>query len=88
MRARTLLFPPVGDARGLLQTRQSTNVAVFPNMICSFLHLGHLILMNLLVDSLLMCFGILRVFKSLCKWFFQKGGATATRFARVLLGTP
>src|SRR3989338_740480 len=51
--AFTLLFPPVGSARALPHTRQSTLVAVFPNIICSFLHLGHLILMNLLVDSLI-----------------------------------
>src|SRR3989338_11715510 len=49
--ALTLLFPPVGSARIFPQTRQSTLVAVFPNVICSFLHLGHLILMNLLVGS-------------------------------------
>jgi len=49
--AFTLLFPPVGSASALPHTKQSTFVAVFPKVICSFLHLGHLILMNLLVGS-------------------------------------
>src|SRR3989338_1379707 len=50
--ALILLLPPVGSASILPQTKHATLVAVFPNVICSFLHFGHLILMNLLVDSL------------------------------------
>ncbi len=43
-------------------------VEVLPNMICSFLHFGQRILMNLLVDSLLaIVFGSSRRFKSLLK---------------------
>jgi hypothetical protein len=49
--ARTLLFPPVGSASTLPHTKQSTLVALLPNIICSFLHLGQRIFMNLLVDS-------------------------------------
>lgn len=45
-RARTLLFPPVGSANDFPHTRQSMGVLALPNMICSFLHFGHLILMN------------------------------------------
>ena len=39
-------FPPVGSAKGLLQTKHLTVVETFPKMICSFLHLGHLTLIN------------------------------------------
>ena len=46
-------FPPVGSAKGLLQTKHSTNVETFPNIICSFLHLGHLTLINFDVGSIL-----------------------------------
>lgn len=47
----TLLLPDVGSASSLPQMRQSTTLLAFPNIICSFLHLGHCILMNLLVVS-------------------------------------
>ena len=47
-----LVFPPVGSAMVLLHTRQFTNVVAFPKIICSFLHFGHLILMNRDVGSL------------------------------------
>ena len=50
--ALTLLFPPVGSASILPQTKHVTLEDAFPNITCSFLHLGHLILMNLLVCSL------------------------------------
>ena len=33
------------------QTKHFTLVALFPNVICSFLHFGHLIFMNLLDGS-------------------------------------
>ena len=52
--ALTLLFPPVGSANILPHTKQVIFEDAFPNIICSFLHLGHLILTNLLVGSLIL----------------------------------
>ena len=48
-----LLLPLVGSANLLPHTRQATLEDALPNIICSFLHLGHLILTNLLVCSLI-----------------------------------
>src|SRR3989338_10753632 len=50
--ALILLLPPVGSAITFSHTRHFIMVLVFPNIICSFLHLGHLIFMNLLLVSL------------------------------------
>ena len=41
-----LIFPPVGTARILEQTRHLTTVDAFSNMTCSFLQFLHLIRMN------------------------------------------
>ena len=46
-------FPPVGSANSLPQTKHFTLELAFPKMICSFLHLGHLTLTNLLVGFVL-----------------------------------
>src|SRR3989338_5046418 len=46
-------FPPVGSMRSLLQTRQFTLEDAFPNVICSFLHFGHLTFINFDVGSLI-----------------------------------
>jgi hypothetical protein len=56
MRALTRDFPPVGSINGFAQTRHLTIVALFPKVICSFLHFGQRILTNLLVDSLIIGF--------------------------------
>ena len=45
-------FPPVGSTSSFEQTKHLTLLELFPNVICSFLHFGHLILINLLLDSL------------------------------------
>jgi len=41
-------FPPLGIAKFVLQTKQFILVDDFPNIICSFLHLLHRTLINLL----------------------------------------
>src|SRR3989344_4150261 len=51
--ALILLLPPVGSARIFSQTRHFIIVAVLPKMICSFLHFGHLILINFEFGSLI-----------------------------------
>jgi hypothetical protein len=50
-KTRDLSFalPPLGSARTLLHTKQAIGVVDFSNMICSFLHFGHRILMNFVV---------------------------------------
>ena len=55
-RALTVVLPPVGCANSLPQIKQTTTVLDLPNRICSFLHFGHWILMNLLVDSRILFF--------------------------------
>src|SRR3989338_8393757 len=46
-------LPPVGSARGLLQTRQATWLEILPKITCSFLHLGQRTLTNFEVGSLI-----------------------------------
>src|SRR3989338_2410543 len=52
MRDLIKVFPPVGSPSVLLHTRHLTLVEALPKIICSFVHLGHLILMNFEVVSL------------------------------------
>jgi len=46
-------FPPIGSANTLPQTRHFIVEDDFPNIICSFLHLGHLTLINFDFGSLI-----------------------------------
>src|SRR3989338_3574898 len=50
--ALILLLPPVGSAKIFPHTKQIIFDDALPNITCSFLHFGHLILTNLLVDSI------------------------------------
>src|SRR3989338_1071908 len=51
--ALILDFPPVGEESVFSQTRHFIPVEDFPNITCSFLHLGHLTFMNLLDGSVI-----------------------------------
>lgn len=55
-RAFSLLFPPVGSASSVLQTKQLTGVEHLPKIICSFLHFGQRSLTNFAVDSRILFF--------------------------------
>jgi len=47
----TFALPPVGSASILSHTKHFTVELAFPNIICSFLHFGHLTFTNLLTGS-------------------------------------
>ena len=87
MRAFTLLLPPLGSASVFWHTRHITLDDDFPNIVCSFLHLGHLILTNLLVGSFVDFILIIprsfldrkRVYKGFCQGIILKGHIGITR---------
>ena len=47
-RAEIFDFPPAGNANSLVHTKQRTILLELPKIICSFLHLEHRTLINLL----------------------------------------